>query len=418
MNNSKTSNLATSLTVLLILCLNYVGVGLVFPLFPQLCYDHSISLLASTASDAERSIVLGILLCLMPLTQFFFSPLLGAYSDVQGRRPLLIKSLLMGCLGYCMGAYAIAHNCLWLLFLSRVFVGIATSNSSVLGASLADMSSKEDRASYFSFYGMSVGAGMTLGPLLGAFLANKSFSWASYSLPFIAAGIMTFCNLLAVFVFFPKHNSLQKIKQTPDHVSPLKLLIDSFLDKKLRMFFIVAFFFYFGWTFFWEFIPITVMQTIGYPADEIGYIYIVGSIAYVALSLLITRKLVVKMDISFLLPCCIALLALFIGLTYFASTTATLYTLICCQQFLLSCLYPLLSAYISKNSSETTQGKSLGMLTSIKAAACTLGPLSSGLLFFLSTSTPIILGVITLLIALVCSLLLFAPWKKAEQLSP
>jgi DHA1 family tetracycline resistance protein-like MFS transporter len=416
MNNQKKVRYTIAATSLFALFLNYVGVGLVFPLFPQMCYDTNIALLSPAASSMERSVVLGVLLAIMPLTQFFFAPLLGSLSDEQGRRPLLIKSLFIGFLGYCIGAYAVAHSSLVMLFLSRIVVGISTSNSSVVAASLADISSKEERASYFSLYGTGTGAGMAVGPLLGALLSNKSLCpWASYSLPFLAAGLMTLLNLLAVLMYFPKETSLCRKAPSIKPVACYKLILDSFFEKKVRLFFLIAFLFYYGWTFFWEFVPVTVMHTIGYPSQNIGYIYMTGAISYVILSLFITRKLITKIAISVLLPLSIGFLALCIGITGEISSTPQLLYLVIVQQFFLSCIYPLFSTYISMNSSEESQGRSLGMLNAVKAMACSLGPLCSGLFFSLSSLVPIIIGVATLSLSSLFAFRFFATQKKAIE---
>lgn len=418
MNNQQNIHGKIAATSLFALFLNYIGIGLVFPLFPQLCYDQNLHFLAPTASETERSVILGILLCLMPLTQFFFSPLLGTLSDRYGRRPLLVKSLAIGIIGYGMGAYAVSHSSLSLLFLSRIIVGISTSNSSVVAASLADISTKEERASQFSLYGASTGAGMTVGPLLGAFLSNKGLCpWGSYELPFIAAGTMTFFNYLAVLLVFPEKTGQRTIGIDTPCTAPHKLLIDSFFEKKLRSFFLIAFLFHFGWTFFWEFVPVTVMHTIGYPSQNIGYIYMTGAFSYVIISLLITRKLLAKRDIALLLPLSTGLLGIFIGLLFFIQNKTQLFQLVILQQFFLSCIYPLLSAYVSMNAASDSQGKALGMLNSIKAIACSLGPLCSGIFFSFSSWSPVIIGVASLSLSSLFSIRFFTILRKKRQMS-
>lgn len=408
MNNQKNLHSKVAATSFFALFLNYTGIGLVFPLFPQLCYDPSLNFLSPTASETERSVILGILLCLMPLTQFFFSPLLGSLSDRYGRRSLLVKSLAIGIVGYFMGAYAVSHSSLPLLFLSRIIVGISTSNSSVVAASLADISTKEERASQFSLYGTSTGAGMTVGPLLGALLSNKELCpFGSYELPFIAAGTMTLFNYLAVLFVFPEKIGQSEKRSDPPCMAPHKLLWESFCEKKLRFFFLIAFFFHFGWTFFWEFVPVTVMHTIGYPAHDIGYIYMTGAFSYVVISLLITRKLLAKVDVAVLLPLSTGLLAIFIGLLSLIQNTTHLFQLVILQQLFLSCIYPLLSAYVSLHSAADSQGKALGMLNAIKAIACSLGPLCSGIFFSFSFLGPVIIGVAALSLSSLLSIRFF-----------
>ncbi|NGX39563.1 MAG: hypothetical protein KR126chlam1_00894 [Chlamydiae bacterium] len=61
--------------------LDYVGIGLVFPLFAALFFDRSSLLLAPETSDLVRGIWMGVLIALTPLVQFFVSPILGSLSE-------------------------------------------------------------------------------------------------------------------------------------------------------------------------------------------------------------------------------------------------------------------------------------------------------------------------------------------------
>lgn len=410
MNTERLFRTTALYTVLFALFLNYMGIGLVFSLFPQLCFDTTLGFLPLHATHIERSVILGILLALMPLTQFFFSPLLGIYSDSMGRKPLLVRSLSIGFLGYFLGAWAIIHASLSMLLVSRVLVGISTSNSSVIAASLADLSPKEKRAQYFSLYCMSVGCGLAVGPLLGALLSQKGLSWTSYSLPFLAAGTMTLLNLVSIFFCFPKYD--QKIDTLQKYISPIRLVIHSFFEKKMRLYFAMAFVFYFGWTFFWEFVSVTLMHTMSYKSEEIGFLYAVGATSYTLSALFITRKLLSKMAIHTLMPFSLLATSFLIGSFALIHTTTPLFISIIFIQFFLSMIFPLLTSYVSQNAKDTEQGKAIGMLLAVKAAACSLGPLCSGFLFSLSAWTPVVIGSCCLMIAGVLSFYYFSSSRK------
>ena len=66
-------------------------------------FIHGHGQLAPTQwSLGKRSVVLGIVLSLYPLGQFFGSPILGALSDRFGRRAPLNISIGIVCLGLCV----------------------------------------------------------------------------------------------------------------------------------------------------------------------------------------------------------------------------------------------------------------------------------------------------------------------------
>ena len=66
--------------------LDWMGVGLVYPMFSSMLFHGKCQLIPITASDTTRGFCLGLLLCIAPLTQFVSAPLLGTWSDQKGRK--------------------------------------------------------------------------------------------------------------------------------------------------------------------------------------------------------------------------------------------------------------------------------------------------------------------------------------------
>nr|HEV8051798.1 hypothetical protein [Parachlamydiaceae bacterium] len=79
--------------LLIVLCVgfaDYVGIGLVYPIFSVMLFDPSFSLVSPDSSFAFRGALLGVLFSLGPLSQFLTSQLFGVFSDIKGRRVALI----------------------------------------------------------------------------------------------------------------------------------------------------------------------------------------------------------------------------------------------------------------------------------------------------------------------------------------
>jgi aldehyde dehydrogenase (NAD+) len=94
------------------------------------------------------------------LMQFFFSPVLGRWSDRIGRRPVIIASLVGSMLGYLIIAQAenpgLSMNgklSLALLFTARVVTGICGASFSTAQAYLADITAPEKRAGVMGMIG-------------------------------------------------------------------------------------------------------------------------------------------------------------------------------------------------------------------------------------------------------------------------
>ena len=74
-----------------VVLLDIIGIGVIFPIIPDLLKEVGIDQTASAAFWG------GLLSSSYAFTQFVFSPTIGTLSDIFGRRPiLLIASLLLG----------------------------------------------------------------------------------------------------------------------------------------------------------------------------------------------------------------------------------------------------------------------------------------------------------------------------------
>jgi len=124
--------------------------------------------------------------------QFLASPLLGVWSDRQGRRPVLLLCLLGTAAGYFL--FGAAHS-LELLFLARLLSGFAGGSISTAQAYIADFSEPRDRAKNFGLIGAAFGLGFILGPAMGGALSKVSLAAPAY-----AAGALSLITLAVASV--------------------------------------------------------------------------------------------------------------------------------------------------------------------------------------------------------------------------
>ncbi len=147
---------------------------------------------------------MGILLSSYSIAQFFFSPLLGRWSDVAGRRKVLMITCAMTLI--CFVVYAFA-NTLELMFISRIVGGISAANIGVAFAYMADITEPEERAAGMGMLGAAFGLGFIFGPVLGAALV-KAGGGSPFLLGMVAAGF-ALINLAFVWFRLPEAPVLQ-----------------------------------------------------------------------------------------------------------------------------------------------------------------------------------------------------------------
>ncbi len=121
--------------LLLIVCINFVGVGALIPILPY-------TILESMGQPAS---VMTLLLASFALAMFVANPILGRLSDHIGRRRVLFFSLALT--GVAHFWFAMSDQ-LWQLFLARILAGIGSGNTGVIQAMITDRTSLEKRAQY------------------------------------------------------------------------------------------------------------------------------------------------------------------------------------------------------------------------------------------------------------------------------
>jgi DHA1 family tetracycline resistance protein-like MFS transporter len=392
--------LSRSLSLYLLLCIGFVdiaGVGLVYPMFASMLYQPGSTLIAPEASETFRGICLGILLAMMPITQFFSSPLLGAMSDKRGRKAILVPALAVGVVGYAIAFIAVLLNSFMLLLLSRVAIGISSGSVSVVSASLADVSSTEDKATNFGLLNMACGLGFTVGPFVGGVLSNSSLGlFPPFALPFVAAGVVSLANLIVAYLFFQDSYSPAQAEM-PSWTMGITNIRKAFFSQELRVFFAAIFFACVGWSFHWEFTPVTWIKDFDFSAVTIGNFYAYGAAVYAISCGLLIRPIISRFSNEHIVCYALAACGIFIGALLFHTDPFWLLVYIPLQQFAVALFWPTAAAFISNSVSEEVQGEFLGIFHSVEALAFAVTPLIAGPL--LELVTPLLVGSLAMLFA-------------------
>ena len=164
-------------TLLLVVFIDFVGIGALIPILPYTVIDEL---------GYSETVMTGLLAC-FSLAMFIGNPILGRLSDKFGRKPILMLSLGVGTVAHFTFAFS-EH--IAILFLARIIAGLAAGNIGVIQALIADNTSTEERAKYMGFMGASIGAGFVFGPALGGLLSGVG-GGPLHQAPFAIAGTFT-----------------------------------------------------------------------------------------------------------------------------------------------------------------------------------------------------------------------------------
>ncbi len=186
--------------IIVTVLLDFLAFGIIAPVLPDLIKQFE------GGNIARASDMVGYFGLIWNLMQFMFLPLLGAWSDRFGRRPVILISCLGLGLDYIF--MAMAPSLKW-LFVGRLISGITASNVSTAFAYITDISAPEQRAKRFGMLGASFGVGFVVGPAVGGLLGQYNLR-----APFWAAAALSIANFLYGLFVLPESLSKEKRAKT------------------------------------------------------------------------------------------------------------------------------------------------------------------------------------------------------------
>ena len=215
--------------ILISVLLDVLSFGVLIPVVPSLIKEFTakgddwlaLSIVGVLGTDfagtpeSLASTCVGLFGFVWALMHFFCAPILGALSDVYGRRRVLLISCFGLGIDYLLMGFS--QNLTW-LFVGRIVSGITASGFATAGAYIADVTPPEKRSAAFGMFGAAFGIGFVIGPALGGLL----FSWGpalegilgqySNRLPFWVAALLTLLNVLYGYFVLPESLKLEHRK--------------------------------------------------------------------------------------------------------------------------------------------------------------------------------------------------------------
>lgn len=347
--------------ILATILIDAIGVGLIFPLMPDLMDRVG-------AGGASNGAVLGgILMAAYAATQFLCAPSVGGLSDAVGRKPVLLVALATLAVDYVIMALATSF---WLLLVGRLLAGVAGATYITATAYLADISTPEKRAANFGLIGATFGIGFVLGPALGGLLAG-----IDVTAPFWVAAALSAANVAFGLAVLPE--SLAPAKRRAFRASdlnPFGAIRDAFRMPALALPLACMFVFEFAnmvyptlWAFWGR-------EAFGWSATMIG-----GTLAAYGVGVALTQGLVLPALLKRMSEHGVLTFALLTGTVAafaFGFTTAPWLVAVILPIACLSDMAPpTLTAIMANATDEDRQGVLQGVIASLGSLAAIFAPL-------------------------------------------
>ncbi len=350
------------LIILATLMIDGIGVGIVFPIMPDLMER------VGASSTAEGALWGGVMMSAYAATMFLFGPIVGSLSDAFGRRPVLIAALATLTIDYVIMAMA---QSLWILLIGRVVAGMAGATYITATAYIADIAKPDERGAAFGMIGAAFGLGFVFGPALG----GLSSGWHIVAPFWIASGLAA---VNVGFALFLLPESLTSDRRRPfgkRDLNPFATIARAFAIPGLAIPLVCLFVFEFAnmvYPTLWAFWGREVFNWDGF---RIGLTLSAYGILIAAVQAGVLPQMTKRFgDYRTLL---IALIAAVVAMGGFAWTTAVWAVAVILPIAALSDMAPpLMTAYAANRVGEDQQGVVQGVIASLASVAAVLAPLA------------------------------------------
>lgn len=387
------------LPILAILFLGFAGYSMTLPLFPPLFLEEGYSFLSQDLSVFWRNTLLGFLLAMYPLGQFFGCPLIGRFSDRYGRKKILLLSLLLIIPTYVASALAIKYEWVIVLFVARFLCGLFEGDVVIAQAAMADLATDQKQKSrYFSLGVAASSLAFVIGPLIGGKLADPDLvSWFTMATPFwFAAGVF-----VVTFFYIRWQFEETAISSNEAEIGLKKIFLSIYngtFEANVKKIYGMNILLFIGVLFFLNFLPVFLVKRFDMDASILSEV-----VAYLSVPIAIAPFFVGRLSKSLTPERATLLSALVLAVGAFivifpTSPYALIGTLIA-PGIAIAWSFTFTAVMVSEKVAREKQGEALGINQSLQVATEAGTALVGGFLVGNTGARPIIASVIFSLIA-------------------
>lgn len=343
------------------------------------------------------------------LAQFLAGPQWGRLSDRLGRKPMLLAALLIA--GFAYTAISIYADTVYKLLFFMVIAGFAAGAMAVVFASVADLTSEDNRTKGMGVVGAAIGMAFVVGTAIGGSIAGTTAAEASLMPPAVVAAASCFTGCLLVLLLFREPTNqvdaslvrpdrLQAFRRIARHPSLLKLclvilvftsclaLMEPLMPKYVNV--------HFGWG----------------PIEMRNLFMFIGAVLVVVQGGLV-GPISKRFGERNLLKAALLVMILGLGLLAAWPSPQIVYVALLLTSVGTACFTASSLSLASREAEAHEKGAVMGVAQSMQALGRFVGPMLAGLLFDIAYWLPFAIGSLSVLILYFVVLRLFRVFQAA-----
>ena len=361
-----------------------------------------------------NAVVYSLLAATYPAFQLVGAPILGRWSDIYGRKKVLLLSNAGTAIGWILFLVALVVPFeetfsinlisfgtivlvvpLLFIFFARAIDGITGGNISVANAYLSDISSDENRSKNFGKMAISSNLGFILGPALAGILAGTVYGAI---LPVLAALLLSLVTLFVIGfllresriksnpIVIPEEGTIRKVfaqecKDCYEPASPIKPKFkDVFKIKHISFLLVLYFLIFLGFNIYYASFPAHAASELKWSVTQLGIFYAVLSGIMVFIQGPILRKALKKFSEEKL----VILGSIILGtnfVLFFSNNIISVSLAVVLFALGNGLMWPSFMSILSKRAGTVLQGAVQGVAGSVGGVASIIGLIGGGVLY-------------------------------------
>ncbi|MCX5774028.1 MAG: MFS transporter [Fusobacteria bacterium] len=203
-----------------IMFLSEIAARITSPMFTMIFFSSTLVVFKSETTLPEKALLFGTFILVYQLTSSVASPLLGACSDLIGRKKMLIfSSLILLFMPFGVLLALVEHSYLLFLIVFCIF-GLFYSINTVSIAEISDYSTTETRVRNNSLSQFFIAFGAFVGPVLGGIFLSMFVTKIPFLLTFLMIAIFAIVTLF-VIIFLYQDTGNRGIKKRKISFKPI-----------------------------------------------------------------------------------------------------------------------------------------------------------------------------------------------------